>query len=375
MIEFRTRWTAAHGIAEITAQIDDWDAASQGIDAPFPYCGRPYNLTALETYHQKDDPMLVCAYAEDEIAGVLALVKRPMVRLGQIIHEVGFPFNPNTIVNHPLIDVTNFDHVVSVATGLIEGAFASGADSLLLDHMPVGGRFAEAFLVAARALGMPCDMPMPARALHYGTLGGDWDAYLASRSRNHRWQIKKAMRKVSDDPNIKVTRCDDRKSIYTHLEDWFSVERNSWQGGDSDTAMSDADRFFHRQLIENLPEQMLGDLWMVYVKEQPVAALRMLAAPGQVSVHTMHFDANFKAEAPGAIAFHAMMQAACDAGLVEVDMHGTTAFFSRYSTGKREHQSLRIYRKGLRGIMLQKMRSGLKAVQEFKAAKAPVKAP
>ena len=371
MAQSSTSWTITCGINDMAARFQDWDLAVARANASSPYCGRPYEMAALEAYHQNDNPVLVCAGTGNDIAGVLVLVERPLVRMGQTIREVGFPFNPNTIINHPLIDVTDTEYAIEVAKALLQGAFSSGADTVLLDHMPVAAGVTELFLAAAKALGMPYDAPTTTRALYYSTLNVDWPDYLATRSRNHRWQIKKTMRKAAEDPSITVQRYKGRDSLLAHLEDWFSVESRSWQGSDTKTAMSDADRRFHRLLIEYLPEHMLGDLWLVYGASQPVAALRMLADKGQVSVHTMHFDAGFKAQAPGAIAFHEMMKAACDAGLNEVDMHGTTSFFSRYATGQRPHQSLRIYRKGVRGAMLQKMRAALQTVQSFKTGQTP----
>lgn len=365
-----TSWTATYGIHDMAARLADWDLATQHSHAPSPYCGRPYGMAILQTYHQTDNPVLVCASQRAEIAGLLVLVERPLRRLGQTIHEIGFAFNPNTIVNDPLIDMPHETQAIDVAKALIEGAFSTGADSLLLDHMPADTGVINAFQLAAQHLGHPLDAPTKARDLYYTALVGDWAGYLATRSRNHRWQIKKSMRLAAEDASITVRHCTGRAALLAHLQDWFTVEQRSWQGASVETAMSDADRHFHRQLINDLPDRMLGELWLVYHADQPVAALRMLADNGQLSVHTMHFDAAFKALAPGAIAFHRMLQAACDAGLDEVDMHGKTAFFSRYATGQRPHQTLRIYRKGLRGAVLQKMRRAALAVQAFKSGSA-----
>jgi len=98
--------------------------------------------------------------------------------------------------------------------------------------------------------------------------------------------------------------------------------------------MDDKDRAFHGFLLDTLADDEVGDLWLVRRSGRPIAALRMLAGPSQVSVHTMHFDMSEKNRAPRLLAFIAMMKAACGSGIEEVDMHGSTDFFSRWATGE-----------------------------------------
>ena len=352
-------WTRHDGLDAIRALRGPWRdvAAAQGESRP--YGGPGFVLAALRAYHGEDRPSVVVVRDGAGWHAVLPLVRRPLVRLGLTVEEYGLPFNPNTILSDPLIAAGPAAERRAVAARLIEGAFAAGADTVIADNLPAGAGLPELLREAAAALGLRSDPVQPARTLHFATLAGDWDGYLATRSRDHRWQLGKTRRKAGQ---VAVERHAGREAIRRQLDIWFAIERRSWQGAEPAAAMTDRDRAFHALLLDELAEEELGDLWIVRLGGAPAAALRMLAAPGRVSVHTMHYDQAYRAQAPGLIAFEAMMRDACDRGLAEVDMHGNTEFFRRWATGARAHGSVRLYRAGPRGALLQRARQLARAV-------------
>jgi len=353
------------GSGEIARATVEWEASARAAKPTLPYCGPGYARALIECYHADDAPILVRAGAGKATAYLLT-VKRPLRRLGYRIQERGFPFNSNTILNDPLLrDPTLAPDQACV---LLTAAFPRNTETLILDHLPVDGLAVEFLRSAAQKLGCGADAPTAARTLYHAKLPGDWETYLATRSRNHRWQIRKALKTVADNPEISVDRLTGRDQIRAALPDWFSVETRSWQGQDPASAMNEADRAFHTRLLDTLNDDEVGDLWMVRFGARPVAALRMLSGPGLTSVHTMHFDLAHKRKGPGLMAFAAMMKTACEAGLEEVDMHGDTEFFARWATGTRAHQSVRFYRPGLRGRALQAARKWSRECHELRVS-------
>ncbi|MEI4485377.1 GNAT family N-acetyltransferase [Frigidibacter sp. MR17.14] len=320
-------------------------AAAQG--AALPYCGPDYVGAVLAAYHADPATRVLAAWRGDTLAGLLPLVARGHRRLGLPLREMGLPRNPNTINSDPLAGPPGPARS-EVLAALLRAGFAAGAETLMLDHLPAG--LGSAFADAAATLGAGTDPVTPSRHLHYARLDGGWDGYLATRSGNHRWQIRKALKGAGA---LQVQRLDRRAALRDALDDWFAVEARSWQGtAGAGAAMTAADRGFHRSLVETLPDAALGELWLVRdATGRALAALRMLAGPRGRSVHTMHFDAAARAAAPGLLAFAAMMRAAAEDALPEVDFHGRTAFFERWATGARAHESLRIYRPGPKGAL------------------------
>lgn len=344
------------GLENVVAALRKMPSTGQGaVTAPFS--GPGYLEAILRAYHADDDPTLVRAVSDNAVVGQMLLVARPLNRFGLRIEEYGFPFNPNTILNdiHVKADMSG-----TVAPRLLQAAFDGKPKTLILDHMPLEDGVVDALADAARALGGRADTPVEARTLYYAHLTGDYESFLVTRSRNHRWQIKKTWRKAEESGPVSVICAEGATEIANQLAAWFEVEARSWQGQSDESAMSAQDRDFHQRLLETLPADQVGRLWLVHFSDRPVAALRMIDGQGpggrKTCVHTMHFDAAERKLAPGLIAFDAMVRHACEEGFAEIDMHGTTDFFARWATGEREHASLRVYRPGLGGQILQQAR-------------------
>lgn len=360
----------AEGLEAIRATFSLWQDAAIERGRRRPYCGPGFLMAALRAYHEGDRPTLVVARESGAWRAVFPLVRRPLTRIGLSVKELGSPFNANAILFDPLISAGSPEEWRAAAAGLIDAAFAAGADTLIADNLPAEDGLPELFREAAATLGLRSDPVRPARTLYFAKLVCDWESYLATRSSSHRWQLKKTMRKARALGEVSVERHAGREAIRRQLELWFAIERRSWQGADPAAAMSDRDRLFHTLLLDELAEEEVGDLWIVRLDGRPAAALRMLAAPGLVSVHTMHYDLACREQAPGLIAFEAMMRDACERGLREVDMHGSTEFFRRWATGQRAHGTVRIYRAGARGAVLQGARQLFRALGRVRPAEA-----
>lgn len=349
-------------IREVLAVVNPADLPA---DASRPFSGPGFLSALLAAYHPADDPRLIIArLADNRPCGMLPLVSRPLRKAGFTLRESGFPFNPNTILNDPWIAAD----APGVAAALLEAAFDGSCDTLILDHLPVDGGQADRIAAAARDLGAAVDPPRESRSLFFARIDAGHEAYMATRSGDHRWQLKKTQRKAAEAGELRIVAARGAAEIRARLDDWFAVERRSWQGQTPGAAMDDADRRFHSLLLDSLPREEVGTLWLVEMDGRVVAALRMIDAPGKTAVHTMHFDAGYRKLAPGLLAFDAMVRDACDRGLSEVDMHGTTDFFARWATGQRAHRSLRLYRPGLRGQALQTIRRAVKSLQALRGA-------
>lgn len=358
-----------NGIDAISAVEDSWRGLVEASALSRPFCGPGFVLAALRAYHREDRPRLLRVAQAGRTVAAMPLISRPLVRLGHVIDEWGGPFNANFILNEPVIAPDPMEARRATAAKLLKGAFDSGADTLFLDGLPVAQGLAGLFREAAGDMDLGVD-ETPARSLHYATLGDQgWAGYLATRSRNHRWHLKKVQRRAAEAGAVAIEKHSGAAAIRAQLDTWFEIERQSWQGATPGSQMSERDRLFHENLLEDLAEREVGDLWIVRLDGRPAAALRMLAAPGRIAVHTMHFDTEFKALAPGLLAFEAMMRDACEQGLAEVDMHGTTEFFARWATARRDHVTLRIYRHGLRGGLLRQGRRLMQQIEKSRGAR------
>lgn len=362
MTEFQVR--RFDGLNQIEGQRDSWQELLRRRPANRPFSGPGFTIAALRAYHEKQNPTLWCADNNGALEAVLPIVPRPLTRLGAKIREVGFPFNPNFILNDPLFPEAPPNDAKRIAEGILCAVFERRVDTILLDHLISATGTVNAVLAAAENLDIPFDEPMPSRSLYFIRLSGSYESYLGTRSRNHRWQLKKIVHRANEAGGFDVQLYRGREQILAAAPTWFAIERASRQGAHPQSAMTDDDRRFHLLLLDDLAEDEVGDLWITRIDGQPAAALRMLGGTHRVAVHTMHFDQRFKHLVPGILCFQSMLRDAFDRGLREVDMHGNTQFFQRWATHKRDHTTIRLYRPTFRGKTLQRGRRLLRATDE-----------
>lgn len=325
-----------------------------------PFSGPGFAVAALDTYHGGDDPCLWIVERGEVLEAVLPLVRRPLRRLNIAVDEIGFPFNPNFILNDPLLPADPAAATDAVRC-LLRGLAAERFQTVVLDHLPVRTGVVQAFREAAVDIGYGVDTARPSRSLYELVVQGTFDDFLATRSAQHRWQLKKNRRRASAagyEINCHRTRAD----IAAALPIWWSVVQSSWQSGVIEAERAGLERNFAIRLLDELAEDEIGELWVMTIGGRAAATLRMVGGGNRTAVHTMNYDPQFRDLAPGSVLFEAMLRDAWQRGLGIVDMHGNTRFFERWSTGQHAHESLRLYRPGVVGTLLRHARNVVNAV-------------
>jgi hypothetical protein len=323
-------------------------ARRRGRNRPFSAPG--FALSALEAYHAGDRPAVIVAERAGVPDAVLPLVRRPLRKGPVTIGEIGPPRNPNVLVNDLLLpdEPAAAEEVLSA---LLKGLDHEQCDTVLLDHLPDLPGQVDALVRQSVRLGFARDDVSRSRDLFYVSVSGGYEDYLASRSSDHRWQLKKIGRKARE-AGARIERVEGRQAIRSSLPILFDIETRSWQGATPGAAMTAEDHAFTAALLTDLDDDEVGELWLLHLADRPVAALRMLGGGDRLCVHTMFFDQQVKGLTPGALLLDAMLRSAWERNLAEVDLHGGSAFFRRWATGSRPHVSVRLYRPGLYGRLL-----------------------
>lgn len=355
------------GIEAIEAAIPRWRALAAARSRNRPFSGPGFVMAALKTYHRHENPAIWVVERGNDLEAALPLISRPLARFGLRINEMGFPRNPNVILNDPLFPPGSDPEArVAVLRCLFAELRRERCCTLILDHLPGADNLPATLAQVAAEFGFGLDEPVQARSLCYIAADGSLEDYLASRSSDHRWQMKKIARRARGAGSaIEVLRT--RESISAALEVWFEIERQSWQGSTPGAAMTEIDRAFSRQLLVDLDDDEVGELYLLQIAGVPAAALRMIGSAKRTCVHTMHFAQAFKHLSPGSLLLEAMLRSAFERGVEEVDLHGNSAFFQRWATGERSHYTLRIYKPGLYGRLLQTGRRWARSIEAKRA--------
>lgn len=337
---------AAPGIAARVLEADDldalaaqWAARAAACDGATVFSGPLFQTALARAFFPDVARRAVAVFRGAALAGLLPLMPLPLRQGPMTLREAGFARNPHTLRNHLLCDPDP-----DTIGGLVAAALgAVSSDTLLLQNLPDAGGTPALCADAARRRGCRVDPPMPGRTLMVCDFEGAYDDYLATRSGQFRRQIRKRRRELEAAGAVSIPALRGA-GIVAAMPAWRAVVAASWQGQtDGGEDMSKATWAFHERLAGN------GLLWIAYLDERPIAALRMLEDSRAAYVHTMHFDPAMRELAPGVVIFDAMMRDAATRGVARVDFNGANHFFSRWATGSLAHGTLRIYRNTLRG--------------------------
>ena len=288
----------------------------------------------------------------DALVGVMTLAPRSIKQAGVPYREIGFLRNQHTLCNAILARPGSEAAVLKALMSAL--AEMRHWDVLFLENISSDPNLLTPLDAGLSASGLRRDAFEPGRHLRYLPIQGSWAEYRAGKSGNFRWQMKKFQKRARELGKVDHQRLSARDEIAAALPELFELRARSWQGqAQSDPKSVAADEAFDYALLETLADEEVGDLWLMRIDGRLVAAHRMLGDARKRYAHFMHYDPAIKDASPGTLLFEQLLEAAWTDGLSEVDFHGDSAFFRRWSTETRENVSTRVYRPSSFGFLLQ----------------------
>jgi CelD/BcsL family acetyltransferase involved in cellulose biosynthesis len=319
----------------------DWDRLCDASPEATVFARFAWTSSLLEAFGAGLDLWALVLRQGGVVVGILPWVRRTVRVHGIGYRELGFFHGRHALRNAALLEPSLERDCLASALRHLRGT--RGWDVLWLENLPAGAAKRAGIEELAASQGLATDPSEPGRLHRFVGVQGDWDGYLASRSGNCRWQLKKFARLGEGAGGLEFERIDDRVAIERALPAFFELERASWQGNDTAAAMTEADRSFHRTLVQRLPAGELGELWFLRVAGRPAAGLRLLRSGDVLYVFAMHYHPEQSELSPGTLLFARVLESAWERGLAGVDCHGDTRFFERWATGATAHVHLRVY--------------------------------
>lgn len=345
-IQRHSDWSAVSALAPA------WRNLQQAQSHATVFAGHGFTRALWRTFGEKARCDLIDVRAGDQIVGLMPMTWRPIRRGGIRYNEVGFFRNHHTLRNALLVAPEMTEAVLAALMAAMAGS--GGWQMLFLENIPADATLLSQLDDAAAAQGLLRDAADPGRRLCYAAIETDWEQYRATLSKSMRWQLKKFRRRAEETGRLEFLRLSARHEIAAALPDVFALRNKSWQGQTHDEhAVRAADEAFDHALVEDLDEDEVGDLWLLKIDGRLVASLRMLASAQRRHVHTMHYDPAAKELSPGSLLFEKMLETAWADRLAEVDFHGDSAFFRRWTSQARENVTARFYPSSAFGRILQ----------------------
>jgi len=316
------------------------------------FAGYGFNKALWKCFGE-DAPLELLSVSDgDEPVGLMLLTSRAIRQSGLRYREIGFLRNHHTLCNTVLARPGSEQAVLTALLSTLVGM--RNWDVLFLENIANDPRLLAPLDGALLGLGLRRDAVEPGRRLCYLPIEGSWEQYRAAKSGNFRWQMKKFLRRANELGKIENQRLSRRDEIAAALPELFALRAKSWQGQvQADPKETAADQALDFALLEELDDDEVGDLWLMRIDGRLVAAHRMLGDPGKRYAHFMHYDPAVKDASPGTLLFEQLLEAAWTDRLSEVDFHGDSKFFRRWSMLARENVTTRVYRPSSFGFLLQ----------------------
>ncbi len=201
-------------------------------------------------------------------------------------------------------DVADYLDVVAAA-GHEEAVWKAGLQALLdtpwraLDLRPVPADASTVALMPAlaRAAGLECRIEREERCPVI-ELPDSWEAYLARLSGKDRHELRRKLRRAeSARPRVEVARTP--AGIAAFLDSFVGLHRKSKVG--KARFMDERMEAFFREVAGALAAAEWAALWLLWLDEQPAAALFCLEYGGTIGLYNSGFDPAARALSPGVV--------------------------------------------------------------------------
>lgn len=290
-------------------------------------------FAALETLHPEAAPAVAVVRDDGgEVTGLLPLVAWPHGRGGRL---ASFPATRFGDLFEPLAERGREEEMVALAAPAL-GRHLGARCRVDLGRVEAGAGWWQAL---ARAWPGPMTaVPQPDEPLPYISLPGlDWQGYLATRSGQLRNQVKRKMRSLQREHEVRLCRTEAADEVVSDLETLFELHDARFETRDdlSSIAGSGA-RDFHRRFAAAAHERGWLRLYRLEADGAAVAAWYGWRVGERFSYYQAGFDPAWSRYSVGFLLLAETIREAIDEGAAEYDLLlGDEAFKARFATDQR----------------------------------------
>lgn len=277
--------------------------------------------------HYGEDVEAAIVVVRDTAGDVVGVL--PLARQGTELRfagaNVGDRFEPVARPGHLL--------EVAAAAGRVIGETWPQAH-LVLHNVDDGASWVPELVGATGRLSLT---PLRGGVLPYVELGGSWDDYLATRSRNFRNQVGRKERNLVKQHSARFRTADDPARVAADMKTFFALHEARWtdhEGGSSLT--TPAVQAFHADFAAAALDRGWLRLTFLEAGDSEVAGLYGWRLGGRSSYFNAGWEPGFAESSVGLVLLAHAIRSACEEGAVEYDLLlGDEGYKYRFATGER----------------------------------------
>jgi CelD/BcsL family acetyltransferase involved in cellulose biosynthesis len=240
------------------------------------------------------------------------------------------------------------------------------------ESIPVDGPTCRALHQVAREVGSSL-VTYPNDVAPYLPIAQTWDQFLAGRSGNFRYNLKrkeKALKKGGSVEERWFTTPDDVPELYRCME---AVESQSWKSAAQVAVTSKSNEaLYYREILPFLARNGMLFANVIYVNGNPAAYHLCYFFQGRVGNMKTSFDEAYQELSPGAVIIQHAIQRAFTEGAKEFDFLGDDQYHKRLWTEEtRPHRNHYLFSRDLRSQLIGRVKAILQKRRkaEFHAVK------
>jgi len=175
--------------------------------------------------------------------------------------------------------------------------------------------------------------------------GHNWDSYLASVGSSHRYNFNRRLRNLMKGSGMRLECVQSPGEAQRALEQVIALHCKRWGSrGTSEAFQTDAVVAFHREFVERAANRGWLRLLILWLENQPVAALYGLRYGETFYFYQSGFDPAFTKQSVGLVVMGLAIKAAIEEGVSEYDfLHGNEEYKFHWASDIRDLGRLELY--------------------------------
>jgi CelD/BcsL family acetyltransferase involved in cellulose biosynthesis len=218
--------------------------------------------------------------------------------------------------------------------------------SLLLENVPAEADWLDGLKQAGSRLHLT---PIPHRDEVLPSIplaGGDWDAYLAKRSRNFRSQLGRKLRGLEREGEVGFRLSEGRDRLEPDMQAFFKLHDARWEGRGGSQALTARSREFHLDFAAAALQNGWLRLWLLELDSAPIAAWYGWSLGGRYAYYLAGFDQSWSRYSVGQLLLAHTIESAFAEGADTYDLLlGSEDYKARFAEASREVETVAVTRR------------------------------
>lgn len=338
--------------AEFMALRGPWNALAGRCPSASVFLMHEWFAAAWAWRKQRATLLVLCAYAESALSGVLPLIVEQATESAMPLRRLEFLTVPDTQFCDLIVAPGQIEEVTKAFAA--ELARRGGQwDVMRLEYLGESADAARALRSALAALGFHSETCDAGRNLSIALAAG-WDEYYATRSRSLKKANNLAANRLKKAGQIRVDWIEpgtgDARTVEHMLDTMIEVSRRSWKQETGNSLDHPGPQAFIRELSAAAWQRGWLSMWVIYVDDKALAMEYQLVFDGRVHALRADFDAECTDISPGSFLFRHLLEMLCKRGLGSYYMGpGENPYKMRWSEQGDSQQRVLVYGKTLRG--------------------------